>query len=97
MSSFYQWDGDVLILNIRGTAGAKRDVIDKVIGDQLKVSVKAAPEAGKATKYMVRFLAGEFGVSSRDIEVVFGATNVKKQFRIKAPTRLPSVIERDGG
>ena len=97
MPSFYQWDGDVLILNIRGAGSAKQDVIGKVIGDQLKVSVKAAPEAGKATNYMVRFLAGEFGVSPRDIEVVFGKTNVNKQIRIKAPTRLPSVIEREGG
>ena len=41
---------------------------------------------------MVRFLATEFGVSVDAIQVVFGRMNVNKQLRIKAPTRLPSVI-----
>jgi uncharacterized protein YggU (UPF0235/DUF167 family) len=41
---------------------------------------------------MVRFLAEELGVAISDIEVVFGRMNVNKKLRIKAPTRLPSVI-----
>jgi len=69
---FYTWEGDVLVLNILGTPNAKKDAIGKVKGHQLYVSVKAVPQAGKATDYMVRFLAEEFGVSVRDIEVVTG-------------------------
>ena len=92
MSSFFVWDGDVLVLNGLGTPGAKQDAIGKVKGNQLKISVTAAPRAGKATDHMVRFLAKEFGVSRSDIEVVFGRMNVNKQLRIKAPTQLPSVI-----
>ena len=92
MSSFFVWDGDVLVLNVLGTPGAKQDAIGKVKGNQLKISVTAAPRAGKATDHMVRFLAKEFGVSRSDIEVVFGRMNVNKQLRIKAPTQLPSVI-----
>ncbi|WP_436316708.1 DUF167 domain-containing protein [Variovorax sp. LjRoot84] len=42
---------------------------------------------------MVRFLAGEFGVSRCAIEVVFGRKNVNKQLRIKASSRLPACIE----
>lgn len=90
--SFFSWDGDTLVLNILGTPSAKQDAIGKVKGHQLKVSVTAAPRAGKATDHMVRFLAGEFGVGNSDIEVVFGRMNVNKQMRIKAPTRLPAVI-----
>jgi uncharacterized protein YggU (UPF0235/DUF167 family) len=41
---------------------------------------------------MVRFLAGEFGVTKGNIEVVFGRMNVNKQLRIRAPKRLPDVI-----
>jgi hypothetical protein len=90
--SFYTWDGDVLVLNILGTPNAKKDAIGKVKGYQLCVSVKAVPRAGKATDYMVRFLAEEFGVSVRDIEVVSGRMNVNKVLRIKSPQRLPGVI-----
>ncbi|MBU4230543.1 MAG: DUF167 domain-containing protein [Proteobacteria bacterium] len=89
---FYTWDGDVLVLNILGAPNAKKDGIGKVKGHQLCVSVKAVPRGGKATDYMVRFLAEEFGVSVRDIEVVTGRMNVNKVLRIKSPTRLPGVI-----
>ena len=89
---FYTWEGDVLVLNILGTPNAKKDAIGKVKGHQLCVSVKAVPRAGKATDYMVRFLAEEFGVSVKDIQVVTGRMNVNKVLRIKSPTRLPGVI-----
>ena len=90
---FYQWEGDILVLNILGTPSAKRDAIGKVKGNQLKVSVTAAPVAGKATDHMVRFLAKEFGISPSDFEVVYGRMNIHKQLRIKAPKELPSSIE----
>lgn len=90
--NFFAWDGDTLVVNILGQPGAARDAIGKPQGTQLKVSVTAAPVAGKATDHMVRFLAPLFGVSVARIEVVFGQENIHKQLRIKAPTRLPAVF-----
>lgn len=92
MSSFFAWDGDVLVLNVLGTPSAKRDAIGKLKGNQLKISVTAEPRAGKATDHMVRFLAKEFNVATSDITVVFGRMNVNKQLRIKAPKNLPPMI-----
>jgi uncharacterized protein (TIGR00251 family) len=89
---FYSWEEDILVLNILGTPNAKKDAIGKVKGHQLCVSVKAVPRAGKATDYMVRFLAEEFGVAPNAIQVVSGRMNVNKVLRIKAPKRLPAVI-----
>ncbi|MGZ8258472.1 MAG: DUF167 domain-containing protein, partial [Methylotenera sp.] len=66
MNSFCAWDGETLVLNILGTPSAKQDAIGKAKGNQLKVSVTAAPVAGRATDYMVRFLAEEFGVTPKD-------------------------------
>lgn len=93
MSGFCAWDGEVLVLNILGTPAAKQDNIGKVKGNQLKISVTAAPEGGRATDYMVRFLAKVFDVKVNAIEVVFGQCNVNKQLRITAPRKLPAVIE----
>lgn len=90
---FFRWEGDTLVVNILGKPSAKVDAIGKPKGHQLKVSVTAAPRAGRATDHMVRFLADEFGVATSDIEVVFGRMNVNKQLRIKAPTRLPAVFK----
>ena len=53
--SFFCWDGDVLIVNILGKPSARQDAIGEPQGNQLRVSVKAKPENGKATDYMVRF------------------------------------------
>ncbi|WP_263833994.1 DUF167 domain-containing protein [Sulfurospirillum oryzae] len=92
---FYAWEGDILVLNILGTPSAKRDAIGKVKGNQLKISVTAAPVAGKATDHMVRFLAKEFGITASDIEVVYGRMNVNKQLRFKAPKNLPSCITKE--
>ena len=92
MSCFFIWDGDVLVLNVLGTPGAKQDAIGKVKGNQLNISVTAAPRAGRATDHMLRFLAKAFNVANTDIEVVFGRMNINKQLRIKAPKQLPLVI-----
>lgn len=94
IESFCAWEGETLVLNILGTPSASRDAIGKAKGNQLRVSVTATPAAGKATDHMVRFLAKEFGVTSNDIEVVFGRFNINKQLRIKAPKNLPSVISK---
>ena len=92
--SFFAWDGDVLIVNVLGKPSAAKDAIGKPKGTQLKISVTAAPKGGKATDYMVRFLAPLFGVTVADIEVVFGQENVNKQLRIKAPKKLPAVFNQ---
>lgn len=93
INSFYAWDGDILILNVLGTPNSKRDAIGKPFGNQLKISVREEPQGGRATDYMVRFLAKEFDVAIKDIEVVKGRFNVNKQLRIRNPKKLPSEIE----
>ncbi len=90
--SFFAWDGEVLVVNILGKPSASRDAIGKPKGTQLKISVTAAPVAGKATDHMLRFLAPQFGVPVANIEVVFGRENVNKQLRIRCPKKLPAVF-----
>ena len=81
-----------MVVNILGKPASGKDAIGKPKGNQLKVSVTAAPQNGKATDHMVRFLAPLFGVAVRDITVVFGQENVNKQLRIQAPKKLPAVF-----
>jgi uncharacterized protein YggU (UPF0235/DUF167 family) len=65
-------------------------------GDALAIGrVTESPVGGRATDHMVRFLAQEFGVTPKDIDVVFGRYNVNKQLRIKSPKSLPSVISKE--
>ncbi|MDR0792525.1 MAG: DUF167 domain-containing protein [Chitinophagaceae bacterium] len=92
---FYKWQDDCLILNVLGTPAAKLDAIGKIKGNQLKVSVTAEPKGGKATLQMIKFLAKKFGVSKKDIEVIFGMESVNKQFKIKNPKLFPCGIVKD--
>jgi uncharacterized protein (TIGR00251 family) len=90
--SFFAWDGDTLVVNILGKPSASKDAIGKPKGAQLKVSVTAAPKDGKATDYMVRFLAPLFDVPVSAIEVVFGRESIHKQLRIHSPKKMPAVF-----
>jgi len=92
--AFFWWEGDVLVINILGKPNARTDAISKPKGRQLKVSVTAAPEKGRATDHMVQFLAREFGVPASEITVVYGRMSVNKQLRVRAPARFPAVFQQ---
>jgi len=93
-SKWAWWEDDILVFNILGKPSAKLTKIGKPLGNQLKISVSAAPVNGKATDHLVKFLSGEFDVKVRDIEVVFGRMNVNKQLRVSSPKKLPSVFKK---
>jgi len=58
--AFFEWRSDILVLCVLGTAGAKREGWGKVVGEEIKLAVKIAPEHGKATAYMQKWIAVEF-------------------------------------
>lgn len=89
---FFFWQEDYLVVNILGTPSAKQNKIGKIRGNQLKVSVTCAPENGKATQFMVKYLAKEFAVKTSAIEVIYGQTQINKQLRIHQPKRFPAAI-----
>ena len=92
--NYFFWDEDTLIVNILGRPGATKDAIGKPQGRQLKVSVTASPQQGRATDHMLRFLAPLFGVRERDIELVFGRESVhnKSALSVHKNGRKCSVI-----
>ena len=90
--SFFRWEGETLVLHVLGSPGASRDAIGKPRGNELKISVAAAPEQGKATEAMVKFLALQFGVPVAAIEVVRGQTSVHKVLQIRAPRKIPPAL-----
>ncbi len=90
--SYFAWDGDTLVVNILGKPGARRDAVGTPLGTELRVSVTATAESGRATVHMLKFLAPLFGVPASRITVGFGQTSVHKQLRIQAPRQWPAVF-----
>ena len=92
-TKWFWWEGDDLLFNVLGKPSAKITKIGKPLGNQLKISVAAVPVNGRATDHLVKFLAKQFDVKVRDIEVVFGRMNVNKQIRITKPNKLPAIFK----
>lgn len=70
------------ILAVKVVPGSSRDRIVGVLGDSLKIATSAAPEKGKANAAVAAILAKALGVSVRDVELVSGPSNPRKEFRV---------------
>lgn len=77
-------------LRVRVSAGAKRDAITGLHGNALKLSVRRAPEKGRANREVLRLLAGAVGARTSQVEVARGGTARDKQvlFRGWSPAAL---------
>ena len=68
------------IVPVKVVPGASRDKLVGVLADALKITTSAAPEKGKANAAVARVLAKSLGVDRRDVELVSGPTNPRKEF-----------------
>lgn len=93
MSSHYQWaDGD-LILVCHLQPKASKSEFAGLHGDALKIRIQAPPVEGKANTELIKFLAKQFAVSKRDIEIISGELNRHKRVRITSPANIPAAAE----
>jgi len=61
---------------------ARSEFAGRMDDGTLKVRIQAPPEKGKANSELCSFLAGIFGVSPRNVEIVGGHTSARKQVRV---------------
>ena len=69
-------------IQVVASAGASVSGVKGIHGDALKVSVRAAPERGKANDEIVEVLSAFFGVSRKYICVEAGQASRKKRVEI---------------
>jgi uncharacterized protein (TIGR00251 family) len=75
-----------MLLSVKVVPGSSRDRVVGRYADGIKVQVSAAPERGKANAAVIRVLAEFFAVKPPDVELISGAGNPRKQFRISGRT-----------
>jgi len=73
---------DGLIVPVKVVPGASRDRIAGVLGDCLKITTSAPAEKGKANAAVARIRADCLGVSPREVTLVSGPTNPRKEFLV---------------
>lgn len=90
--SFYQWDGENLLLTVYVQPKASRSEIVGIHDDKLKVKVTSAPTDGLANADVIKLLAKTFGVAKSHITLISGHTQRNKRFRVFSPKKLPDFL-----
>jgi len=71
-----------LVVGVKVVPGASRDRIAGVLGEFLKITTSAPAEKGKANAAVAKTLARALGVDPRDVRLISGLTNPRKQFLV---------------
>lgn len=71
-----------VLINVKVVPGASRNRVAGRYGEGLKVQVSAPPEKGKANAAVIDVLAEFFEIPVRQVELVAGHGNPRKQFRL---------------
>ena len=78
-------DGGAVIA-VKVVPASSRDKVAGVLGAALKITTSAPAEKGKANAAVRKTLAETLGIDGRDVELISGPTNPRKEFRITALT-----------
>ncbi len=84
---WWQNEGETLILKLYCQPGARRDEIEGLHGERLKVRAGAPAIDGRANECLRRFLALEFAVAHRDVELLNGERSREKQIAVHGPRK----------
>ncbi|MDR1057190.1 MAG: DUF167 family protein [Coxiellaceae bacterium] len=86
LKNYYSWNGNSLSLELHIQTKARKNAIIGVHNKRLKIAITAAPSAGKANNYLIKFLATYFNVTQNRIKIIKGLTNKYKTVLISNPT-----------
>lgn len=78
-----------ITLTLHVQPGAKRTEVAGTHGDALKVRLAAPPVDGQANEALLSYLAAQFGVPKRQVELVSGHTSRKKRVQLIGATLRP--------
>jgi len=90
-----------LLLHLHLQTGCKMDEIGELYGERLRVRIKAQPIEGRANKYLIAYLAKEFGVRKSKVAIITGLHSRDKTVSIETsgsnPEWLSAISHENGG
>ncbi len=91
--SFYEWQGNDLVIRLKVQPRASDDAFAEVMDDRIKLRLTAPPVDGKANIHLIRYLSRVFKVPKGRVLILSGVTGREKRVRIVAPGALPEFIQ----
>ncbi len=90
---WYEKKGDFVIIYIKAQPNSSRNKIAGVLGDSLKINIKAPAVEGAANKELVKFLSKSFKIAKSDITFVSGQTSKRKALKLPLNEKVAQFLE----
>jgi len=71
---------------------SSRNEIRGVVGDYLKIAIKALPEEGKANQELIKFLSKKLRISKSEISIISGLKSRRKEILLKTNEDILKLI-----
>lgn len=98
MSAWWRSDGEAITLVLHIQPGAKRSEVAGLHGEALKIRLSAPPVEGKANDALLRFIAQQFAVPLRNVELLRGAQSRHKMVKVTGSGIAPqSLLDGNDG
>ncbi len=95
---WYKRDDSSVILFIKAQPNSSKNKIAGILGDALKINIKAPAVEGEANKELVKFLSKTFKVPKSEILFVSGQTSKRKMVKLPCNERVEEFLkEMDEG
>lgn len=79
--SIQEIDGGVVFM-AKVVPGSSNTAISGLLDEMLKIKVSAAPEKGKANRFLKDFLAKQLGVKKQAVSIISGKTSPVKSIQV---------------
>ncbi len=90
---WYEIKNSKVIFYIKAQPNSSKNKIAGILGDSLKINIKAPAVEGAANKELIKFLSKTFKIAKSDIEFVGGETSKRKRVKLPLNEKVKEFIE----
>ena len=90
---WYEKKDESVIFYIKAQPNSSQNKIAGVLGDSLKINIKAPAVEGAANKELIKFLSKTFKIAKSDIEFVSGEMSKRKAIKMPLNEKVKEFID----
>ncbi len=90
---WYEIKEDRVILNIKASPASSKNMIGEILGNAIKIKIKAPAVEGAANKELIKFLSKTFKIPKNEVIFISGETSKTKRISIPYNEKVKKFIE----